>query len=136
VHAGHTADRGRIGPELIRLIFRPVHTESAVLVRGTYFRICADGTLRGPDNAVCAKYADGFWELAHRRHRAFECDGPVYLRLTKADGRRERIGPYDFVKAAEGAIFTRDSCLGVHDSNGKAAASVSLWQEIAFLTEV
>lgn len=131
--SGRTSSH-RTDSELIRLTFRPVHGESPVLIRGAYFRICADGALRGPDNAIAATYTDGFWQLAQRRHRAFECEGPVYLRLMRADGLREGIGPYDFIKAAEGAIFTHDDCLGVHDARGRTLAAGSLWQEIAFLT--
>jgi hypothetical protein len=110
-----------------------VRSESPVLVRGAYFRICADGTLRGPDNGVVASSADGLWELAHRLHRAFECDAPVYLRVTNSDGRRERIGPYEFIKAAQGAIFTHDSCLGVYATGGRPGGSLGIWQEIVFL---
>jgi hypothetical protein len=119
---------------LIRLTFRPVHGESPVLIRGAYFRICSDGALRGPDNAIAANYADGYWHLAHRRHRAFECSGPLYLRLIRGAGERETLGPYEFVKAADGAIYTQDTCLGIHDARRKTPVSVSLWQEIAFLT--
>jgi hypothetical protein len=119
---------------LIILAFRPVRDESRVIVRGAYFRICADGTLRGPDNAVVARYQNGLWQLTHGRHRAFDCSGPVFLRLTNSDGRRERVGPYEFVKAAGGAVFTHDSCLAVHDSHTEPGPSVALCQEIAFLS--
>jgi hypothetical protein len=121
---------------LITLTFRPLRSESPVLVRGTYFRICADATLRGPDNAVVATYADGLWQLSNRQHRGFECGGPVYLRVTHTYGRREHIGPYEFLKAAEGAIFTHESRLGVHAARGEPGAWVDLWKEIAFLTAV
>src|ERR1700749_1108461 len=83
---------------LITLMFVPKRADATVLVRGAYFRICADGTLRGPDNAISATYADGLWELGHRRYTAFECKGPVHLRVTDANTRRENLGPYDFVK--------------------------------------
>jgi hypothetical protein len=106
------------------------------MIRGAYFRICADATLRGPDNAVVARYLGGLWQLRHGRHWAFDCSGPVFLRVTHSDGQRERMGPYHFVKAAEGAIFTHDSCLAVHDSSKEAGSSVDLWQEIVFLTGV
>jgi hypothetical protein len=121
---------------LITLAFRPVRNESPVMVRGAYFRICADGTLRGPDNAVVARYLNGLWQLAHGLHRAFDCSGPVFLRVTNSDGQRESRGPYQFVKAAEGSIFTHDSCLAVHDSRKEPGSSVGLWQEIVFLSGV
>ena len=118
---------------MITLTFRPVEGESTVVVRGRYFRICSDGTLRGPDNAVAARYTDGLWHLAHRRHRSFECGRPVYLRVTDSVGERTQIGPYDFLKATNGAIFTRDSCLGVHTYGVEPGIPGGLWREIAFL---
>ena len=119
---------------LITLMFHPERSDSAVLVRGACFRIHSDGTLRGPDNAVSATYTDGLWQLGPRRYQAFECAGPIYLRVTDKDGRRECIGPYDFVKVAEGAVLTHDSWLGAHATRGGLGAPVDLWQEIAFLT--
>ena len=101
-----------------------------------HFRICADATLRGPDNAVAARYSEGLWRLGQRQHRAFECGGPVYLRVTNSDGSRERLGPYDCVKAAEGAIFTHDSRLGMHASRAEAGLAAGVLQEIAFLSAV
>jgi hypothetical protein len=118
---------------LITLTFRPVDGESTVAVRGVYFRICADGTLRGPDNDVAARSVDSLWQLAHRRHRSFECGGPVYLRITDNAGRRTHIGPYDFLKAAGGAIFTRDSCLGTYTPRAESGMG-AVWREITFLT--
>jgi hypothetical protein len=120
---------------LITLTFQPERSESAVLVRGTYFRIHGDGTLRGPDNAVAATYTDGLWQLGPRRYHAFECAGPVYLRVTSKDGRRECIGPYDFVKVVEGAVLTHDSWLGAHAARGGVSLPAELWLEIAFLSE-
>lgn len=105
-----------------------------MIVRGAYFRISADGTLHGPDNAVVAKYLDGLWQLMHGRHRVFDCRGPVFLRVTNSDGTRERVGPYEFVRAAGGAIFTHDSCLAVHDSRVQVGSSLAFCQEIAFLS--
>jgi len=118
---------------VLTLIFRPSYGESQVLVRGTYFRICADATLRGPDNTIAASYVKGLWQLAHREHRSFECSGPVYLRLTNSDGRRERIGPYTFVKAADGAIFTPDGRLGNYSDRSDADVSMHRWLEIVLL---
>jgi hypothetical protein len=118
---------------LITLTFRPALNQSPVLVRGAYFRICADGTLRGPDNAIAANYADGLWQLGPKPYLGFECAGPVYLRVTNRDGRSERIGPYEFIKASEGAIYTHDSCLGIFAAQGDLASSAELWREIALL---
>jgi hypothetical protein len=119
---------------LITLTFRPVHGESPILVRSMHFRICADATLRGSDNEIAALYAKGLWQLGQRQYRAFECGGPIYLRVTQSNGSRERLGPYAFVRATEGAIFTNDNCLGMHASQSEAGASADVWQEVAFLS--
>jgi hypothetical protein len=117
-------------------MFVPKRADATVLVRGAYFRICADGTLRGPDNAISATYADGLWELGHRRYTAFECNGPVHLRVTDASTRRECLGPYDFVKVVHGAIFTHGSWLGAHAPHGILGSPADLWQEVAFLLDI
>jgi hypothetical protein len=114
-------------------MFVPKRADPTVLVRGAYFRICADGTLRGPDNAVSANYIDGLWELGHRRYTAFECKGPVHLRVTGVSTRRECLGPYDLVKVVQGAIFSDDNWLGAHASRGAINAPADLWHEITFL---
>jgi hypothetical protein len=119
---------------LITLTFRRIDSKPPRLVRGTYFRICADGTLRGPDNSITASYADGFWRIAHRRHRAVDCDGPVYLRITGSDGCRQNSGPYESVRAADGAIFTHDNCLGAHASGLNPQVRPGLWREIVLLS--
>ena len=120
---------------MIILSFRPLQRESTVIVRGAHFRICSDGSLRGPDNTIAARYIDGLWHLAQRRHISFECTGPIYLRVTGQHGRRERIGPYETVRVADGAIYTHDSCLGVHILPAKfGAVMAEMWQEVSFLT--
>jgi hypothetical protein len=106
-----------------------------VLVRGAYFRICSDGTLRGPDNTIAARYSDGLWHLGQKRHVSFECTGPVYLRVTNGHGRRECMGPYASIRAADGAIFTQDNCLGAHAVRAQIGTeTVTMWNEIAFVT--
>lgn len=119
---------------MIILTFRPLHGDSPVLVRGEYFRICEDGTLRGPHNDVVAAYADGIWRLRHREQRAFECSRPVYLRVTDAEDRREYIGPYEFVRVEDGALFTLDNCLGDYSRDRKSGCSPQLWREVAILS--
>ena len=104
-------------------------------VRGTHFRICPDGTLRGPDNTTAAHYLDGLWHLGQRRYISFECAGPVYLRVTNNHGRRENIGPYPSIRAANGAIFADDNCLGFHAIRSQLGAEiVDMWQEISLLS--
>ena len=120
---------------MITLTFRPLHGEASTLARGVYFRICEDGTLRGPDNAVTARYADRRWSLGQRHYREFECSGPIYLRVTDREDNRERLGPFDFVRASEGALFTHQSCLGMHAPGGALDASTYLWREVALLSE-
>lgn len=120
---------------MIILSFRPLQNGSAVLVRAPHFRISSDGTLRGPDNTVAARYVDGLWHLGQRRHISFECVGPIYLRVTNNHGRRECIGPYASIRAADGAIFTHDSCLGVHFVRAQFTTEITdTWQEVSFLT--
>jgi hypothetical protein len=119
---------------LIVLSFNPLQTGSLALVRGAYFRICSDGTLRGPDNTIAARYCDGIWHLAQRRHISFECTGPVYLRVTNGNGRRECMGPYASIRAAGGAIFVHDNCLGTHAIRGQLGSeTITMWNEIAFV---
>lgn len=111
-----------------------MHDESRVVIRGAYFRICADGTLRGPDNGIVSRYADGLWQLRRGWHRAFDCNGPVFIRVANSDGRREQAGPYPLIKVTGGAIFVNESCLAVHDSQQAAASMDSVCREIAFLS--
>lgn len=121
---------------MITLTFRPLSGESVILVRGAYFRICADGTLRGPDNAVTANYTDGLWQLGRRQHRMVECRESVYLRVTTSDGQRECIGPYEGVKVTGGAIFSNDTYLGAHTRAESYAPEAAIWREIALLSDI
>ena len=120
---------------MIILSFHPLQSGPAVLVRGAHFRICSDGTLRGPDNTTAARYVDGLWYLGQRRHVWFECAGPIYLRVTHALSRREYIGPYASIRAADGAIFSQSSCLGAHVVRAHSGSDVfETWQEVSFVT--
>jgi hypothetical protein len=121
---------------VITLSFRPLNGEAVILVRGLYFRICADGTLRGPDNAVTASYADGLWQLGRRQHRMLECREPVYLRVTSSGGQRECIGPYEGLKVSGGVIFSNDTYLGAHTRGDSNLSETAVWREIALLTEI
>ena len=120
---------------MITLSFRPLSGESAILVRGKYFRICADGTLRGPDNAVTAIYTAGLWQLGRKQHSMLECREAVYLRVTSADGQRECIGPYECLKVSGGAIFSHDTYLGAHMRGESYLAAADIWREIALLSD-
>ena len=121
---------------MITLTFRAVNAESVMLVRGAYFRICADGTLRGPDNAVAASYTNGLWQLGRRWHRTLECREAVYLRVTTSDGQRECIGPYECLKVAGGDIFSNNTYLGAHSRGESYLPETDIWREIALLSEL
>lgn len=121
---------------MITLTFRPLSDDSVILVRGAYFRICADGTLRGPDNAVTASYTDGIWQLGRRQHRTLECREAIYLRVTTSGGQRECIGPYEGLKVIGGAIFSNDTFLGAHARGESHLPGASIWREIALLSEI
>jgi len=120
---------------LIFLSFRPLKGGSAVLVRGAHFRICSDGTLRGPDNTGAANFFDGLWYLGRQPHESFECAGPVYLRVTHGSSSRECIGPYTSIRVSHGSIYTDHTHLGFHARRIKPAAEmIETWQEVSFLT--
>ncbi len=121
---------------MITLTFRALNGDSVMLVRGAYFRICDDGTLRGPDNAVAGSYIDGLWQLGRRRHRTLECREAVYLRVTTADGERECIGPYEGLRVTGGEIFSNDTYLGAHSRSGLHPPKTGIWREIALLSEL
>lgn len=121
---------------MITLTFRAVNGESVMLVRGAYFRICADGTLRGPDNAVAASYTNGLWQLGRRWHRTLECREAVFLRVTTSDGQRECIGPYEYLKVAGGDVFSNDTYLGAHWRGASYLPDGDIWTEIALLSEL
>lgn len=119
---------------MVRLTFRPLQGDTSVLARGAYFRICEDSTLRGPDNMVTAVYVDRFWRLGQRRFRGFECEGPIYLRVKKGTGVSEQSGPYEFVRAADGALYTHESCLGSYAPVWKGERPEDRWCEIVLLS--
>jgi hypothetical protein len=120
--------------QLITLTFRPVRSESPLLARGAYFRICADATLRGPDNSVAAVYANHSWLFGNRRFRCFECEGPVYLRIRTGSGSLAQSGPYGLLRESEGALYSNDNCLGVYLPGREPGSSVERWQEITLLS--
>ncbi|HEX4266888.1 MAG TPA: hypothetical protein VHY36_03305 [Steroidobacteraceae bacterium] len=121
---------------MITLTFRALGGESVILVRGAYFRICADGTLRGPDNAVAASYTEGQWQLGRKRHRLLECREAVYMRVTTSDGQQECIGPYEGLKVTGGEIFSNDTYLGAHSRGESYLPKADIWREIALLSEL
>jgi hypothetical protein len=122
--------RQRVAP-LIQITF--VFSGIPTFMRGAFFRICADRTLRGPEGSIVARYTARGWQLGVRNCREFEAIGPVTLRAHSADGRREHLGPFDVVRAAEGALFDRSRCLGTFCTNRAASPTLPDWHEIALL---
>jgi hypothetical protein len=119
---------------MITLAFQAVSAGPDAQVRAAFFRICADATLRGPDNDIAATFIDHRWLLGNRRYTAFQCRGPVSLRVTHQSGDREQLGPYEFVRAAQGALYTSERCLGMHVASWASEMSTHYWREIALLT--
>lgn len=105
-----------------------------MFARAAFFRICEDATLRGPDNSVAAVYANHSWLFGSRRFRSFECDGPVYLRTRTGSGDLASMGPYTFLREAEGALYTQDTCLGIYLPGREPDRSSVQWLEIALLS--
>lgn len=119
---------------MIKFSFRPLRGESPLLIRGAFFRICGDGSLRGPDNEIVAMYSAGIWRLCRRDYRSFECIGPVRLRCTRSEGVSEELGPFDSLSSSRGAIFAREVCLGAHARPGEIDPGGQCWREVVFLS--
>jgi hypothetical protein len=104
-----------------------------VFARGAFFRICADGTLRGPEGSLVATYGSLGWRLAGRDYREFEAIGPLFLRAHRADRRAEVMGPYEIVRAGDGALFGHGRCLGSFCANRALSPGIPEWSEVALL---
>ena len=104
-----------------------------VFARGAFFRICADRTLRGPGGSLIATYSALGWRLGGRNYREFEAIGPLFLRAHRADGRAEVMGPYEFVRAGDGALFGRGRCLGSFCANRALSPGIPEWSDITLL---
>ena len=132
--AGSPATLRHRAPVLITLTFATLAPDSQVLVRAPFFRICADSTLRGPDSTIVATYSAHMWRLGLRSCREFHCNAALYLRVTNQAGQRERLGPYEFVRAAEGALFASGQCLGTYSRRWHAQDTAECWQEVTLLS--
>jgi hypothetical protein len=104
-------------------------------VRAPFFRICTDATLRGPDSGVIATYTGRRWQLGRRACHEFHCAGSIVLRVTNQDGVREQLGPFDFVRASDGALFSGGACLGIHSAEWAGEMRSRFWSEVAFLDD-
>jgi hypothetical protein len=99
---------------VLRLNFRTTLGDSPTLMQAACVRFCADGTLRGPDNYVIARYLEGGWRVGGRLHRELECEGPVRLRLTLREREPSRmLGPFQHLRTAGGLLYGDDSCLDI-----------------------
>jgi hypothetical protein len=116
---------------LIKLSF--THSGVPVFVRGAFFRISSNGTLRGPEGSLVATYTDLGWRLGARHYREFEAVGPLFLRANHLGGRCERLGPYELVRAADGAVFGEGRCLGVFCLNRAMSPGIPEWSDITLL---
>jgi hypothetical protein len=116
---------------MLRLTFHAALGDLAVQSRATYFRFCADATLRGPDNSLAATRVDGFWRIGQRLFRQMDCLGPVLLRVRRTPSAVPiSMGPYNVVRAADGLMYGDDVCLSLRtpgwDSGLDACHEVSL----------
>ena len=118
---------------MLILTFRPLRSEARTIVRGAFFRICADRTLRGPDNTITATYTNGLWQVRQRPHRSFQCEGEVYLRVTDPDGRHVSAGPYQSVRISQGIIFSGEVRLGTHASHDESDSAPGLLHIVTLL---
>ena len=119
---------------MITLTFSRASPHFPISVRAVFFRICADSTLRGPDSSVIATYTEHRWKLGKRGCNEFLCTDPVFLRVMDAEGRSEKLGPYEFLRGAEGALFTNGRCLGSHSPTWSGELQGNLWHEITLLS--
>src|SRR5436853_467717 len=99
---------------MLRLNFRSLQGDAPTLAVGTFFRFCADGTLRGPENYLVARCVDGSWKLSGRMHRELDCEGPVRLRYSRGSKDAPMtLGPFAHVRSAAGMLYGDDSCLNI-----------------------
>jgi len=120
---------------LITLTFSPLSSGSPVIIRGLFFRIDRDCALRGPDSTVVATYTPHTWRLGARSFREFHCNNTVYLRVRNRAAACEKLGPYDFVRAAEGGLFVQGQCIGTYSPQWDTEATPhQCWQEITLLS--
>jgi hypothetical protein len=98
---------------MLRLNFRSMTGDPPTLTVGLFFRFCADGSLRGPENYLVARREDGFWRLSGRMHRELECEGPVKVRLNRGAGGSSLLGPFAQLRTVAGVLYGDDACLHV-----------------------
>jgi hypothetical protein len=99
---------------MLRLNFRSTRGDAPTRTVAAFFRFCADGTLRGPENFLVARCVGGTWSLSGRTHRELDCEGPVRLRLSMgAHEAPVELGPFANVRTAAGMLYGDERCLNV-----------------------
>jgi len=99
-----------------------------------YFRFCADGTLRGPENYLVARCEEGFWRLSGRMHREIECEGSVQLRLSRGANRATQLlGPFTQLHTVAGVFYAGSDCLNIPLPGGKSDVPGD-YQELTLLS--
>lgn len=99
---------------MLVLNFPTAAGEALIRSRSHCFRFCADGTLRGADNAIAAVRAQDSWRLGRRLARDIECTGPVLvqarrMRTTTAASS----GPFDQLIITAGLLHADGVCLPI-----------------------
>lgn len=99
---------------MLRINFRSVPGDSPTLMLAACVRFSPDGTLRGPDNYVIARFLEGCWEVAGRKFRELACEGPVRVRLKLEEQDDPRIlGPFRELHTRGGLLYGDDACLNI-----------------------
>lgn len=120
--------------QLLRLNFHGGQGDPPTLMLAMFVRFCADGTLRGPDNYVVARCAEGLWQVGGRPHRELDCDGPVRVRIVANAGESPtQHGPFRQVRTVGGVLHADDCCLNVC-MPGRASEFAARCHEMTFLT--
>jgi len=120
---------------MIRLNFRSVKGDAPTLTVATFFRFCADGTLRGPDNYLVARCVEGCWQVSGRIHRELDCEGPVRVRLTVGEHEPPvHLGPFAHLRTAGGMLYGDDACLNIL-MPGRSTQGAGACHELTLLSE-
>ena len=102
------------GHAMLRLNFRSMTGDAPTSTVALFFRFCADGTLRGPENYLVARCEEGFWRLSGRMHRELDCEGPVKVRLSRgANQAAQLLGPFGHLRTVSGVLYGDDACLHI-----------------------
>jgi hypothetical protein len=99
---------------VLRINFRSARGDAPTLMLAACLRFSADGTLRGPDNYVIGRCLDGCWEVAGRKHRELECEGPVRVRVKLGEQESLQVlGPFRQLRTCGGLLYGDDACLNI-----------------------